>query len=377
MIKPSGVIILRSTLIENDSRTLKTANSLVKHGYDVCILGWDREGSGNSNPQIQLKDGIANICLFKTKAGYAQGIKTLFKLLKFQSWLFLQLLKRRKKYQVIHSCDFDTSLPAILTAKIFRKKLVYDIYDYYTHSHYVPGNLKALVEKMDNFVINHATSTIICHEDRYKQIMKARPRNVTVIHNTPEIPSDINQQLTVVKSQSPNLKLVYIGLLQDHRLLQEIAQVIKGSEKFELHIGGFGDLSDYFRELSEEYENIYFYGKVDYKDVLKLESECDILFAVYNPAIENHRYSAPNKLYEAMALGKPIIVGKGTGIDGLISRNKVGLAIEYTSEAFWEAVNILRNNPDLRKEMGEQGREIYKSKYSWSIMEDKLIDLYA
>lgn len=370
------VVILRSTPIANDARTLKTAKTLVKHGFEVSILGWDREKNALEAERINLNEGTAGICLFKTKAGYAQGIKTIFKLLKFQGWLIFQLFKRRRKFGVIHSCDFDTALPALLAAKILNKKLVYDIYDYYTHSHYVPRNLKAIVEKMEIGVINQADCTLICNQQRYEQISKARPKKVVVIHNTPELPLHLVRQEAVVKSQSANLKLVYVGLLQDHRLLEEIGQVIKNLKRFELHIGGFGDLAVYFEELSVNYTNIHFYGPLNYEDVLKLESEGDILFATYNPAIENHRYSAPNKIYEAMALGKPIIVCKHTGIDELITKNKVGLAIEYTPEAFREAIVKLADHALLRTQMGKSGVELYKEQYSWTIMENRLLEVY-
>ena len=53
---------------------------------------------------------------------------------------------------------------------------------------------------------------------------------------------------------------------------------------------------------------------IDYESALELYAKCDLMFALYDPAIPNHRYSAPNKVYEAMLLGKPIIVAEGTGV---------------------------------------------------------------
>ena len=52
------------------------------------------------------------------------------------------------------------------------------------------------------------------------------------------------------------------------------------------------------------------YGKLQYSQTLALESQCDIRVATYDPSIRNHKYSAPNKFYESLMLGKPIIMAK-------------------------------------------------------------------
>ena len=106
---------------------------------------------------------------------------------------------------------------------------------------------------------------------------------------------------------------------------------------------------------------------MNYYDVLRLEKECDILFATYNPKIENHKFSAPNKLYEAMALGKPIIVCKNTGIDKLVDKNKLGIVINYDSNEFLKAIKLLEKNKDY-----ESSKLLYNNKYSWNVMKEKL-----
>jgi len=98
------------------------------------------------------------------------------------------------------------------------------------------------------------------------------------------------------------------------------------------------------------------------------------LFATYDPNIPNHKYSAPNKIYEAMSLGKPIIVCKNTGIDKLIIENKLGYAIDYSSKEFKKTLKNIKSQ-DL-KDISKNAKKLYNEKYNWKKMEEVLIDIY-
>lgn len=370
-----GIIFIRSTSIISDSRVLKEADTALKCGFRVLILGWNREKRKIDTPNLKLNNGIAELKLFNVKCGYGDGFKSLPKLIIFQFWILYSLFIKRKQYSIMHSCDFDCVIPCFLVKKMFNKKLIYDIFDYYIHSRYIPDKIQNIVERIDIGIINSSDAIIICIEERYKQIEKSSPKRVEVIHNSPNY-KFIKSSIKLCKSSNEKLKIVYIGILQKNRLLIEISELIGNYTNIELHIGGFGYFENYFKALSEKSDNIYYYGQLNYSDVLQLESECDILFATYNPQIMNHRFSAPNKLYEAMALKKPVIVCTNTGVDELINRYNMGLSIDYKAEEFFRIILILQENLNMRIKMGQNGRNAYDEMFSWNIMERKLSALY-
>jgi glycosyltransferase involved in cell wall biosynthesis len=45
-------------------------------------------------------------------------------------------------------------------------------------------------------------------------------------------------------------------------------------------------------------------------------------------------------------------------------------------DAIKEAVQRLKNDPELRQRLGHNGRKAYQNRYSWTIMEGRLIDAY-
>jgi len=366
-----SVMFLRSTSAINDSRLIKEVTSILKCGYKVKILCWDRDGFAKDNNVLQTECGNAELVKFSKEAKYGSGIKNILNIMAFQKWLKSKLKKENSSYEIIHSCDLDTGMPALNIAKKYNKKLVYDIFDYYVHSHNMPKILEGVLEKQEIKIINAADITIICGEWRKEQIDKATPKKLIVIHNSPNINyEEIDNRDSIIKSKNNKIKVVYVGVLQDDRLLTEIAESIKEEMNIELHIGGFGKYSGYFKTLSEQNDNIYFYGTMKYNEVLKLESECDVLFATYNPSIKNHRYSAPNKVYEAMALGKPIVVCKNTGIDNFVLKNKLGIAVKYN------AVDFLNSLQSVINSYQNVSQELFKSKYSWNQMEKIISTIY-
>lgn len=371
-----GIIFIRATSIVSDSRVTKEADAALKGGYKVFILGWNREKKQIDTSKLQLNNGVAGIKLFNVKCGYGDGLKNLPKLLMFQFWILFQLFIMKKQYSIIHSCDFDTVIPCFAIKKITNKRLIYDIFDYYIHSHNVPSILENLVERIDIGIINGADAVLICNESRYKQIGKSTPKLVEVIHNTPNL-DFIKNTPNICKSSNEKFKIVYVGILQNGRLLIEISDLIKNYNSIELHIGGFGRFEEHFDTLSKELDNVYYYGQLSYSMALRLESECDVLFATYDPKIPNHKFSAPNKIYEAMALSKPIVVCNKTGVDEIINIYNMGVSIEYKAEKFFDAMLLLEKNINMRIDMGENGRRAYDEQFSWGLMEKRLLSLYS
>jgi hypothetical protein len=123
-------------------------------------------------------------------------------------------------YDIIHACDFDTAFIASLAAGRFKKKFVYDIFDYYIDAFNVPGFLKKTIEKMDHRIINTADGVIICTEQRKEQIKGTRPRRLVVIHNAPAGLKEI-KKLALDESK---IKIVYVGVLIEGRFIEEISE---------------------------------------------------------------------------------------------------------------------------------------------------------
>lgn len=365
------ILIIRSNPVNPDSRVEKEAWALCKNEYSVSILAWDREYNHKVNKDYLTFDGT-KVPIYRVgfKASYGEGFKNIMPYIRFQKEIISFI--KNNKYDIIHACDFDTALSSIVIAKIKRIKFIFDIFDFIYGN---PKNLfEKLIKKIEIQIANNSDAVIICTEERKRQIKESKPKKTIVVHNTPS-----KKQLTkeeVIVEKSKKIKICYIGILQDGRLLDEIGKYFSEHNEEELYIGGFGKYEAYFRDLSEHYPNIKYFGKISYGKTLYIESMCDIMLGIYDPKIENHKYAAPNKFYESLFVGKPIIMVKNTGMSSIVKDNNIGILIDYNINSFAEGLKILIDRKKEWPNMKKRMNNLYEDSYNWSIMESRLLKLY-
>lgn len=374
------VILLRTNKVDPDPRVEKEVSALIKNKkIKVDIHAWDRDNNYRCRKEkLNLHNGSVDIFRVGIKGNWGKGMKkNIFPALKYEINLFFWLLKNVSKYDAIHACDLMTGFPALLPAKIFNKKIVYDCCDYYADSQHGPGFIMNILRKMETKVINTSFVTILCSEKRIEQIKPAKPAKVVYIHNSPNIDSfNISRDNTMCKSKSSKLKLVYVGNFCEDRWLIPFLKYISNMSDVEMHIGGFGGLEEEIKSISEKSNNIYLYGKLKYEDVLKLERECDCLIAFYETTIRNHIFAAPNKFYEALAIGKPLIMLKDSGMSEIVIKENIGVVIEPTLESLKKGIEDIKKLLIDRDELEKRMNKLLKEKYSWEIMESRLLTLY-
>ncbi|HPP44572.1 MAG TPA: glycosyltransferase, partial [Methanomassiliicoccaceae archaeon] len=90
---------------------------------------------------------------------------------------------------------------------------------------------------------------------------------------------------------------------------------------------------------------------------------------------QNYVGNSPTKIYEAMAVGVPVLTTGGTTSGDLVAREKCGLVIDWSEESYRSAIEKLRE-PGLRREMGRAGRAAVEREYNWDNMKRRLLDGY-
>lgn len=370
-----NIFFVRSNAVNPDSRVEKEVLSLKKKGYNIKILAWDREQNYNLKSEIlNLQNMEIPIYRKGIKAAFGVGFKkNIFPLLKFQLYIFYFFVKNRKYIDIVHACDFDTAFVSFIFAKIFKKKIIYDIFDFYVDSFSIPKFLKKLILHLDKYIISNSNVVILCTEKRKEQIVGSFPKKIEIIHNTPY---DQEQKKECFEF-SEKVKIVYVGILvKKDRLIEELINIVKENPNYELHIGGFGILEKEIVEISKKYKNIIFYGKIPYWKTLELENKCDIMTAIYDPTIRNHYYAAPNKFYEALMLGKPLIMVKNTGMADIVEKNNIGEIIDFDKCSLKNAIKRLATRKNEWNKISEKMKKLYKREFSWTEMEKRLIKLY-
>jgi len=370
----NNTIIIRNSEIGMDARLKRAANLLIKNGNEVMALGWLRT---KADLLKKKNDNTGfHIDYFFQEAPFGRGMKNAWQIVKFNFWIFSKLRRYESKFDIIHACDLDTVIVSFLAARIYRKKIVFDIVDNYGHTHSMPRILKKIVNRIEKRMISLVDGVIVCNDERYMETLCSRPKNCLVLHNSPDFEESLIAQ-RFLKKPTDKFKIAYIGtLVNEGRLLREIVEASKSHSEIELHVAGIGPLGEFVRMIQDSSTNVFFYGQLANEDALRLQNECDLLFATYDPKIRINKLSAPLKLYEAMALKKPIIVCRGTTADKIVEKNNMGKVIGYDAIQFWEIASELSSNRNYCEMMGKNGNEAYKKVYSWELMKSKLMSFY-
>lgn len=368
------VLFIRANPVKPDSRVEKEVASLHHYGYDVSVLGWDR----NNNYPLKsepLNDTLADVVAYRVgiKASFGSGMKNLKYLARFQ--VEIRRFLKKNQFDVVHACDFDTAFTAFHSIDHKKTKFVYDIFDYYADAFSIPSFMRKPVISLDRKIIDGADIDIICTEQRREQIKGSTPKKLIVIHNCP--PKIIFQESNRESTENEPVRIAYFGILSASRLIKEMIGVVSEHKEYELHIGGFGVLEEYVKEAAAKYKNIVFYGTVPYQKVLEVESESDILTAIYDPAVKNHYYAAPNKFYESLMLGKPVIMAKNTGMSEIVEEYDIGATIEFSKEGIKKGLKELTDKKSVWPQMSSRMKQLYNEEYSWEEMERRLIDAYT
>ena len=361
--------------LEIDSRSQKEIAALINAGHEILFLGWNKKvNKPNERKFVCIRNielQIENICI-KVKKG--KGIKeNAISLLLYELALRKWLKKHINDYDVIHCCSMDTQMIAYSIAKKANKKTVYDIYDDYADSHSVGGTLYKIIKRIDGHLIEKADSVIICSEKRIEQMASKKANKLYVIHNTPDL-CTVNDDFSIKKSD--RIKIAYVGNLNDGRYVLEIAKLISEKPDFELHCGGDGINANEIETLSKSFDNIFFYGRLQYEQTLSLESQCDIIPALYDPKVKNHKFAAPNKFYESLFLGKPTIVAYDTGIDDLVKKYNTGIVTHFDIKSIDAALLCIKREIDYWRSSKDRIRSVYKDYFSWDIMRERLLEVY-
>ena len=372
------VVLLRSNPVQPDPPVEKMADTLLEMGMQVGILAWDRSGKNSSCHTEQFSSGSAQILRFGIPAAYGARWASFSSLLRFEWSILLWLVKNRKNYDVIHAFDMDTGIVAWLVSKLFRKKFIYHVLDSYADAHFLSESpIKRIVHGMEKALINSADATLICTEERKAQIQGSSPKRLEIIHNTPNSAVVENLDRFELRESRAEVKVAYVGTQCGGRGIEELLDVVALDPRFEVHIGGYGPLDEVIRSAAQQCDRIHYYGRLPYAQTLSLEQQCDLMVALYDPKIPNHRFAAPNKLYEALMLGKPLLMCENTGWDRLFQNEKIGILVSYSQEGIAQGLDQLYGKKDRWPIMSEAETCLYQEQYSWETMKQRIRNIYS
>ncbi len=360
------VVFLRSKSPAGmEPRLAKEAASLARAGYEVHAILWDRT---RSHPAEELLDGVH---IHRYRLSAPEGDPQLALRLP-RWWAHAARMAALLRPAVVHAIDFDTAWSARVAARLTGAKLVYDIFDFYSEmiTADLPPVLRRWLGRAERRMIASADLVVLPDLRRQVQFDGVRPRRLVEIMNVPE-------DRRVTAEPAKDFTVFYGGMIAKDRGLIDLVAACEATGA-KLVVAGHGpDEAELLPQLESSPMCLYL-GTVPYGEVLKQSAACHAIAALYDPAVPNNRLAAPNKIFEAMMLAKPLVVSDGIAVAELVRSVGCGKVVPYGDRvALEKALQDLLLSPADCDAMGARGRAAFERGLNWRTMESRLLDAYA
>jgi len=372
-LKAKLICYVRSSEYRPDPRVRRLVSFLVKQESVPILLGLNRSGES----PVGEDGGDFRIERFTFLKHHALPVDEVILgpfMVIWMFWVMTRLLRLRP--DVIVASDFDTMMPCIVASKTLGRPLIHDPHDFWADDlgPPIPSFIIRSVRRMEQLSTSFASGLIIADISRIAQYDRSRlPPRVVEIVNSPMkasfLPGGKHRDL----AEKGEMIVLYAGQLGTHGGILELIGAVRANSGIKLVLVGYGRIESEVSEAISRRRNGVFLGRKSHEEVLSLTRDCDVVYAMYDPDVPNNRFASPNKLFEAMACGKPVLVNDNTRLADLVRAHNCGLVIPYGDEdSIRAALSSLRDNKNLRTQLGANGLKAYEKYYNWNIMEDRL-----
>lgn len=291
---------------------------------------------------------------------------------------------RELKADLYHFHDPELLPVGVLLKRLTGAPVVYDAHENYAMQlgsrGWMPELLKPVVPPIVGKVESLAVRTldaVVCATEGIASIFPA-VRTIT-INNYPLLDLS-NQSLPVASYRADNKQVIFTGGWANHRGAYQLVAAMGHVKSEGIRLNIFGPCHDPFvSEMAKElpgYKYVDYPGIVPYKQLYEHMRTSAIGLVCYQPGFD-HENSQPNKLFEYMSAGIPVIASYFPGWCEVVEGNFCGLTVDPSNPTeIAQAIDKLILNPKMRQEMGNNGRNAVLSNYNWKPEGKKLVELY-
>lgn len=352
----------------NDIRIFhKECVSLVENGYEVHLvaagsLEQDEKGVNHHSLTLYLKK---------------------FRLLKMMIRSFRAYrLATTTGARVFHIHDPEL-LPFALLLKWQGNTVIYDAHEDLPRDvmmkDWIPYPFRKtiawLVEKMENFIARRLDWVISATPFIHKRFQEMGANTLEVM-NYPKL-GEFDSGSSAVSENVNIPKICYVGMISLQRGILELINSIEAMNVSLIIAGAFVDRkTEKMARALPGWKKVDFRGFVSRHEIANIFKQSLAGVCLFHPTAAHHN-ALPNKLFEYMSSGIPVIVSNFASWISIIDKAQCGLCVDPKSVfAIKDAIQWILDNPLTAKKMGEKGKFAVAEYYNWKSESDKLLRIY-
>ena len=358
-----------SSDLATDNRVHRTCSVLEELGFQIFLFGRQKK----SSPPMPKRTYFARRLKLRFEKGmlfYASLNIRFFFILLFQSYDFL------------FANDLDTLPAAFLASRLKRKPLLYDSHELFTDVPELVNRPKVqkvwiALEKMmlprikEMITVNASIAHIF--ECKYKvrtNVVRNVPMRLEQIDPHPKAFLGLTDAQTMLIIQGSGLNV--------ERGIEEAVMAMPLIPRAVLFLVGDGDVMPKVKELVVQMqlqEQVRLIGRVPYHELLKYTAAADLGLALDKPLSLNYALALPNKVFDYIQAGTPIVTSSLIEIEMLVNKHNCGVILpDVTPEIIAEKINALIEHPERIAEYKSNCQKAAKLE-NWDTDKQVLIEL--
>lgn len=360
------IILVVSNDLSCDARVHKMATTLTNAGYSVLVLGRKLPQSLPLSEMPYEQRRLRFLCN-RGALFYAE--------MNIRSFFFLLF----RKFDLATANDLDTLLAVYCATKIRRKALVYDSHEYFTE---VPElqqrpRVKRIWQGIERRIFPKLRYTMTVCDSIAKIYQQKYHTNVEVVRNVPFLQS---AQIVYVNLQLPSKHVVlYQGALNLGRGLEMLIESMQFLTDVCLLLVGDGDKMVELKQLAQEKgvtEKVIFTRKIPFEKLPSYTQLATIGVSVEEDLGDNYRYALPNKLFDYIHAGKPVLVSDLPEMRNIVETYRCGEVLQNRMpELVARQIQSLLQNTSQLQIYAQQSRKA-SEELCWQREEEKILQLY-
>lgn len=343
-----------------DNRVLKTAGTLRQSGHEVRVLALWRPGLPERE---RLNDGVEVVRLRNATSRLPGGKWTgLIKAIAVQ-W---QLIWEHRDADAWHCNDLEAFVLGVVMQRFQpRLKLIYDCHEFESERNAHPRWMRRMMGWMERRWIRKARAVLVvspsiqrAYEERYRRY--GLPP-VFLVRNIPHR-RQVQKMEPGVVGFAEHFSLpegawvaLYQGAFTWNRGLEVAIEAASSlsNENIHLVLMGYGPLQHLVDDAVATYSNIHYLPAVPYDSVLAWTQSADVGLVSVDPVCLSYLYCLPNKLFEYILAGIPVLSNNLPDCAALLEAWGVGEVVAQNDAQGWaDALRRLRAQPRGEYEAG-------------------------
>jgi len=296
--------------------------------------------------------------------------------------LFFYLLSHR--FDLLVANDLDTLLPNFIVSKIKGIPLVYDSHEYFTGVPELEGRpfVKWVWRSIEKRIIPRLKYYITVSEPIAEQYFIEYGIRPVVIRNcaprSVHIEPFTRSELGIPEE---HLLLIFQGAgINIQRGGEELIEAMHQLENVSLLIVGSGDVIEILKMKADKQDmagRVNFIPKVPWEEMMRYTKSADAGLSLDKNTNLNYRFSLPNKLFDYISAGIPVIAGDLPEVTRIITENTCGIILpEITPGEIAQAIRLLQDNPDLLKVLKQNAKSASET-LNWDLESLNVKEFYS